>query len=67
MDEARARAVAYLRAIPANEPVMLIRADGLPTPATPFTTDREYCWQAIRDSQAGVYGREPRRRSRAGA
>jgi von Willebrand factor type A domain/Aerotolerance regulator N-terminal len=53
MDEARARAAAYLRAIPANEPVMLIRADGLPTPATPFTTDRDVLLAAIRDSQAG--------------
>jgi hypothetical protein len=53
MDEARLRAVAYLRAIPANEPVMLIRADGLPTPAMPFTTDRELLFQAIRESQAG--------------
>jgi hypothetical protein len=53
MDEARLRAAAYLRAIPANEPVMLIRADGLPTPATPFTTDRDALLGAVRDSQPG--------------
>jgi hypothetical protein len=53
MDEARLRAVAYLRAIPATEPVMLIRADGLPAPATPFTTDRDALLAAIRESQAG--------------
>ena len=34
MDIARDRARAYLRAIPANEPVMLVRADGNPAPAT---------------------------------
>ncbi len=53
MDEARQRALAYLRAIPGNEPVMLIRADGLPAPATPFTTDRGALLEAIRDSQPG--------------
>ncbi|MEX2301686.1 MAG: VWA domain-containing protein [Bryobacterales bacterium] len=53
MDEAKLSAAAYLRAIPRNEPVMLIRADGLPTPATPFTTDRDTVLQAVRDSQAG--------------
>lgn len=53
MDEARLRAVSYLRAIPASEPVMLIRADGLPTPATPFTIDREVMLAAIGESQAG--------------
>jgi hypothetical protein len=53
MEEARQRAIAYLRAIPANEPVMLIRADGLPAPATPFTTDRGALLNAVRESQAG--------------
>lgn len=53
IDEARQRALAYLRAIPANEPVMLIRADGLPAPATPFTTDRDALADAIRESQPG--------------
>jgi hypothetical protein len=53
LDAARLGAEAYLRAIPANEPVMLIRADGLPSPATPFTTDREVLLGAIRESQAG--------------
>jgi hypothetical protein len=53
MDEARLRAEAYLRAIPASDPVMVMRADGLPTPVTPFTTDREVLLAAIRESQAG--------------
>jgi hypothetical protein len=53
MEEARLLAASYLRAIPGNEPVMLIRADGLPTPATAFTTDREGLIEAIRESQPG--------------
>ena len=32
---------------------MLIRADGLPTPATAFTTDRDVLLAAIRDSRPG--------------
>ena len=53
MDVARDRARAYLRAIPANEPVMLVRADGNPAPATVFTTDRQELEQAIEDSEPG--------------
>ncbi len=53
MDIARDRARAYLRAIPANEPVMLVRADGNPAPATVFTTDRQELQQAIEDSEPG--------------
>ncbi len=53
MEEARGRAEAYLRAIPSNEPVMLIRADGLPAPATAFTANRGELREAIRQSQPG--------------
>ena len=47
------RALAYLRAIPAGEPVMLIRAEGLPTPATPFTADRELRHAIVKPRPAG--------------
>ncbi len=53
MDIARERARAYLRAIPANEPVMLVRTDGNPTPATVFTSDHDELEQAIEDSEPG--------------
>ena len=53
MEIARERARAYLRAIPANEPVMLVRTDGNPSPATVFTTDRDELEQAIEDSEPG--------------
>ena len=53
MDIARDRARAYLRAIPANEPVMLVRADGNPAPATVFTTGRQELDKAIEDSEPG--------------
>lgn len=54
MDTARQRAESYLRAIPSGEPVMLIRADDVPTPANVFTTDRTVLRQAIRESQPGA-------------
>ncbi len=53
MEQARERALAYLRAVPASEPVMLIRADGLATPATRFTTNRTELERAIREAQPG--------------
>ena len=53
MDIAHDRARAYLRAIPANEPVMLVRADGNPAPATVFTTGRQELDKAIEDSEPG--------------
>ena len=40
MDVARERARAYLRALPARDRVMLVRADALATPATAFEPDR---------------------------
>src|SRR5207302_684457 len=47
-------AKAYLKAIPANDRVMLVRADALATPATPFESDRRKLEQAIDQSQAGA-------------
>ncbi len=36
MDEARDKARAYLKSVPASDRVMLVRADALTTPATLF-------------------------------
>src|SRR5690242_17688054 len=41
MDVARERARQYLKALPARDRVMLVRADGLATPATRFENDRK--------------------------
>lgn len=53
MDDARERARAYLRALPEPDRVMLVRADGLVTPATAFEADRIKLQQAVAASQAG--------------
>ncbi len=53
IDIAQQRAHAYLGAIPAGEPLMLIRGDANPAPATPFTTDREALGAAIAASEPG--------------
>ncbi len=53
MDLARERARRYLRALPARDRVMLVRADALATPATGFEPDRRKLEAAIRDSQPG--------------
>ncbi len=51
MDTARTRARAYLRAIPSGDQVMIIRADALATPVTPFEADRRKLEAAIAQSQ----------------
>ncbi len=51
IDLARQRARAYLNAVPASEPVMLIRGDANPAPITPFTTDRQVLEDAIAASE----------------
>jgi hypothetical protein len=53
MDDARARAHRYLRAVPARDRVMLVRADALATPATGFEPDRSKVESAIEASQPG--------------
>jgi hypothetical protein len=54
MDEARASARNYIRSLPANDRVMLVRADALATPATAFESNRDVLDEAIRQSQAGA-------------
>lgn len=53
IDQARARARAYVRALPVNDRVMVVRAGGLPLPATLFETDRQKIVQAIDQTQPG--------------
>src|SRR5579885_415390 len=54
MDEARAAARAYIRSVPARDGVMIVRADALATPVTPFEADRAVLERAIRESQPGA-------------
>ncbi|MBI3666223.1 MAG: VWA domain-containing protein [Acidobacteria bacterium] len=53
METARRRALDYLRAVPGQDRVMLVRADALPTPVTTFTRNRAELQAAIRSSRAG--------------
>jgi hypothetical protein len=54
MDLARQRARQYLRVLPARDRVMLVRADALATPATPFEPDRRKLNAAIAQSAPGA-------------
>lgn len=54
MDQAKANARAYVRALPTHDRVMLIRADALATPATVFESNRRLVEDAIQQSQAGA-------------
>lgn len=51
LDTAKTRALAYIRALPRRDRVMLVRADALATPATAFETDRAVLESAIQASQ----------------
>ncbi|HXB67437.1 MAG TPA: BatA and WFA domain-containing protein [Candidatus Acidoferrales bacterium] len=53
MDVGRERARQYLRALPARDRVMLVRADALATPATAFEPDHRKVEAAIQASEAG--------------
>ena len=50
MDEARDKARAYVKALPASDRLMLVRADALTTPATSFESDRAKLERAIAQS-----------------
>jgi hypothetical protein len=54
MDLARNRARAYVRAVPARDRIMLVRADALTTPATAFEPDRQKLEDAIAASRPGA-------------
>lgn len=53
IDQARAAARGYLRLIPSSDRVMILRADVLATPATPFESDRLKIQQAIDQTEPG--------------
>src|SRR6185312_5459180 len=53
MDLARASALGWLRAVPAADRVLVVRADALATPATAWETDRRAIGRAILDTQPG--------------
>lgn len=53
MDTARTRALKWLASIPPGDPVMLVRADALATPATPFEPDHRRVANAITASEPG--------------
>ncbi|HXA51488.1 MAG TPA: BatA and WFA domain-containing protein [Candidatus Acidoferrum sp.] len=53
MDVTRDRARQYLHALPARDRVMLVRADGMATPATVFEPDHKKVEKAIDASQPG--------------
>ncbi len=53
MDLARERARRYVRALPARDRVMLVRADALASPVTAFEPGRAKIEQAIRESEPG--------------
>ncbi len=54
MDEAREAARRYIHALPARDRVMVVRADALATPATPFELNRRVLDQALQNSQPGA-------------
>src|SRR5712692_5599369 len=54
MDEARDKARAYLKTVPASDRIMLVRADALSTPATPFESNHAKVEQAIAQSAPGA-------------
>ncbi len=51
IEQARKLARTWLRSLPAGDRVMLVRADAVPTPATPFTADRDLLDRAIQAAQ----------------
>jgi hypothetical protein len=53
MDQARQSALAYLEALPAADPIALIRADASPSVVVGFTADRARLRQAIENFDAG--------------
>ncbi len=53
MDLARRQAALYVRNLPGADRVMLVRADALASPATPFLSDKISILKAIADSKPG--------------
>jgi hypothetical protein len=53
LDQAKSNAVAYVQSLPIRDRVMIVRADAVATPATPFESNRGLIETAIRESQPG--------------
>ena len=53
MEQARAMALDYVRAVPAVDRVMVVYAAALPSPATAFETDRRKIEAALRNAEPG--------------
>ncbi len=51
MDDARTAALAYVHAVPSADRVMIVRADALATPVTPFDSSRAALDRSIRESK----------------
>ena len=56
LDQAKGQALAYVRALPAVDRVMVVYVDGLATPATAFESDRRKVEEAVRKGRAGASG-----------
>ena len=54
IDQARARARSYVKALPRNDRVMVVRAGEVPMPATLFESDRTKIERAINATQPGA-------------
>jgi hypothetical protein len=54
LDDGKAAARSYIRALPSSDRVMILRADGLATPATGLETNREVLERAIGESRPGA-------------
>jgi hypothetical protein len=54
MDEAKAAALAYLRAMPASDRAMIVRADAIALPATRFESSRAALEEAVRQTRPGA-------------
>ncbi len=54
LDAEKTRALAYIRALPSRDRVMLVRSDALATPATSFELDRGIVETALRETQSSA-------------
>ena len=54
MDMARANAIGWLRAVPSSDRVLLVRANGLATPATAWELDHRKIARAILETEPGA-------------
>lgn len=54
LDAAKGKAKAYVRSLPASDRIMVVRAEGLPGPATGMDDDRRAIEKAIDESRPGA-------------